>query len=74
MAETLVYVPVRVAIDARWRTVGGPTSVCDTNVGIEDLCEVWLLLLDELLELCDLANFLECENLVSLVSVDCQTS
>lgn len=75
-AETwiCVYVPVGVAVDARWGTVSGPASVCNTNVCVEHLCEVGLLGLDELLELCDLANLLESENLVPLVSVDCQTS
>lgn len=68
------YIPVGVAVDARWGTVGGPTGVCNANVCVKDLCEIWLLNLDELLELCDLADLLECKDLVSLVSVDCQTS
>lgn len=62
------------AVDARRRTVGGPTGVCNTAVCVEDLCEVGLLLLDELLQLGDLADLLESKHLISLVSVDCQTS
>jgi len=54
--------------------VGGPACVCNADVGIEDLVEVGLLLLDECLELRNLANLLERKDLVSLVSVDCQTS
>ena len=68
------HVPVRVAVDARWGTVGGPTSVCNTGVCVKNLCEVGLLLLDELLQLGHLANLLESEDLISLVAVDCQTS
>jgi hypothetical protein len=43
-------------------------------MGVEDLGQVWLLLCNELLQLCDLADFLECEDLVLLVAIDCQTS
>ena len=65
---------MRVAVEARWRTVGGPTSVCNSGVRVKDFCEIWLLLLDELLELGYLAHLLESKDLVSLVTVDCQTS
>jgi hypothetical protein len=65
-------VPVGVAVQARRRTVGGPAGVGDTGVGVEDLGEVGLGLLDELLELGDLANLLEGEDLVLLVAVDSQ--
>lgn len=61
------------AVDTRWRTVGGPASVCNTGVRVKDLCEIWLLVLDELLELCDLAHLLVCEDLVLLVTVDGET-
>jgi len=54
--------------------VSRPSSVCNTGMGVKDFCEIWFLLLDELLELCDFAHLFECENLVSLVTVDCQTS
>lgn len=67
-------VPVRMAVDARWGTVSSPSSVCNANVSVKDLCEIWLFLCNELLQLGDLADLLECEHFVSLVSVDCQTS
>lgn len=51
-----------------------PTSVCNSNMGVEDLCKIRLGLLDQLLKLHDLADFLESENLVSLVAVDRKTS
>ena len=72
-SETRIFVPVRVAVYAGWGTVGGPSRVRNANVGIEDLSEVWLLCRNKLLELCNLAHLFECENLVSLVAVDCQT-
>ena len=58
------------AIEARWWAVSGPASVCDAAVAVEDLGQVGLLLLDQLLELGDFANFFECEDLVLLVAVD----
>lgn len=67
-------IPVRVAVDTRRRTMGGPTSVGNTSVHVKNLCEVGLLVLDELLQLGDLANLLESVHLISLVSVDRQTS
>jgi len=73
-AAALSCVPVGVAVDTRRGTVGGPTSVGNTGVCVKDLCKIGLLLLDELLQLGDLANLLESEHFVSLVSVDCQTS
>lgn len=70
----LSCIPVRVAVDTRRRAVGGPTSVGNTGMCVKDLCEVGLLVLDELLQLGDLANLLESEHFISLVSVDRQTS
>lgn len=64
---------MRMAVDARWRAVGGPAGVCDAGVGVKDFCEIWLLLLDQLLELGDLANLLEGKDFVALVAVDCET-
>ena len=61
-------------VGTRRRTVGSPASVGNTAVCIKDLCEIGLLLLDELLQLGDLADLLESEHLISLVSVDRQTS
>jgi hypothetical protein len=54
--------------------VGSPTSVGNTAMCVKDLCEIGLLLLDELLQLGDLADLLEGKDFVSLVSVDGQTS
>jgi len=65
---------VRVAVDARWRTVGGPTSVCNTGMAVKDLVKVWLLLLDKSLQLSDLSHLFESKDFVLLVAVDCQTS
>lgn len=68
------YIPVRVAVDARWGTVSGPSGVCNAGMCVKDLGHVWRLCCDELLELCDLAHLLECKDLISLVTIDCQTS
>lgn len=73
-AETGARIPVWVAVDAGWRTVGGPTGVCNASVRVKDLGEVWLLLCNELLQLGHLAHLFECENLILLVTVDRQTS
>jgi hypothetical protein len=69
-----MYVPVRMAVKAGWRTVSSPSCVCNTSVGIEDLVKIWLLLLDELLQLCNFANLFKCKDLVLLVSIDGKTS
>lgn len=74
-AVALSYgIPVRVAVDTRGRTVGGPAGVGNAAVCVKDLCEIGLLLLDEFLQLGDLADLLEREHFISLVSVDRQTS
>lgn len=64
---------MRVAVGSAWGTVGGPSSVCDTGVVVEDLGKVWLLGSDELLQLGDLADLLEGEDLVLLVAIDGET-
>jgi len=64
---------VRVAIDPAGRTVGGPSGVCNTGVVVKDLGHVGLLLLDELLQLGDLANLLVGKDLVLLVAIDGNT-
>jgi hypothetical protein len=66
-------VPVRVAVETRWRTVGSPSCVCNTGVRVEDLGEVWLLIRNKLLQLDDFADLLECKDLVLLVSINSQT-
>lgn len=65
--------PVRVAVCARGRAVGGPAGVGNTGVRVEDLVLVELVLLDELLEGGDLADLLDGEDLVLLVTVDGET-
>ena len=57
------------AIEARWGSVGGPSGVCNTGVRVEDLGQVGLLLLDQSLELDNLADLLEGKDLVLLVTV-----
>jgi hypothetical protein len=54
--------------------VGGPSGVCNTGVRVEDLGEIWLLVLNELLQLCDLADLLECKDLILLVAINSKTS
>jgi hypothetical protein len=65
---------VWVAVDARWRAVGGPSGVCNTGVRVEDFGKIWLLLLNELLQLYDLANLLERKDLVLLVAINSKAS
>jgi len=60
---------VGVAVDTRWWSMGGPSGVCNTCVRIEDLGHVWLLLVDELPQLGDLANLLERKDFILLVSI-----
>jgi hypothetical protein len=47
--------------------------VCNAGVRVEDLGQVWLLLLDQGLQLGDLADLLEGENLILLVTIYGQT-
>ena len=51
--------------------VGSPSSVCNPGMGIEDLGHVDARVVDEFSELGDLAHLFECENLISLVAVNC---
>ena len=62
------------AIDTRWRAVGSPSGVCNTGVGVKDLGKIRLLFLNELLQLYNLADLLECKNLILLVAINSQTS
>lgn len=66
----VVYSPVRVAVECRRWSVGSPTSVCNTSMGIKDFGHVDAGLVDELSKLRDLAHLLECEYLILLVSID----
>jgi hypothetical protein len=65
-----MYLPVGMTVQPRGRTVGSPTGVSDTGMRIKNLGEVGLGFFDELLELGDLANLLECKDLVLLVAID----
>lgn len=58
------------AIQSRRSAVRGPSCVCNTGVRIEDLGEIWLLLLDESLQFGYLAYLLESKDLVLLVTID----
>lgn len=62
-----------VAVDAGWGAVSSPSCVCNTGVRIKDLGQIWLLCLNKLLELVDLANLLEREDLILLVSINGQS-
>lgn len=50
--------------------MSSPPGVSDTGMGIKNLREVGLRFIDELLEFGDLANLLECKDLVLLVAVN----
>jgi hypothetical protein len=65
---------VRMAIEARWGAVSGPSCVCNTSVRIKDLSQVGLLILDQLLQLGNFADLLEGKDLVLLVTIYSQTS
>lgn len=60
---------MRVAVLAGGSAVCGPTSVRNTGVGLEGLGHVGLGLRNKLLQLGDLANFLECADLILLVAI-----
>jgi hypothetical protein len=62
-----------VAVNPAGGAVSGPSGVCNTGVVVKDLGEIGLLLLNELLQLGDLANLLVGEDLVLLVAIDGNT-
>lgn len=62
--------PVRVAVEAGRRTVGGPTGVGDTGVGVEGLGHIESTLIDQLPQLGDFANLLEGKDFILLVAID----
>jgi len=53
--------------------MSSPSGVRNACVGIKDLCEIWLLILDELPQLRHLANLLEGKHFILLVSVHSET-
>ena len=62
--------PVGMAVESGGLAVCSPTSVCNTGMRVEDLCHVHSRFCDELLKLCNLADFLEGKDLILLVTVD----
>jgi hypothetical protein len=67
------YVPVGVAVDAGWLSVGGPPGVGNTGMGNKGGIKIRLGILDQLLQLCNLANLLERENFVLIIPINCYT-
>lgn len=61
------------AVDSGWRTVGGPSGVCNACVVVKDLGKVWLLLVNELLQLRNFADLFVCEHFILLVAVNGET-
>ena len=62
---------MRVAVGRRRGTVSSPSGVGDTGVGVKDLLKVeGRVLVNESLELCNLADLLEGQDLLLLVAVD----
>jgi hypothetical protein len=57
------------AVEPRGTAVGSPSGMRDASVRIKDLCKVWLLLCNELLELDDLAHLLESKYFILLVAI-----
>ena len=53
--------------------MGSPPGVCDTGVRVKDLGEVGLGLLNQSLELGNLADLLEGKDLLLLVAIDGKT-
>ena len=62
-----------VAVLARRSTVGSPTSVRDTSVGLEALGHIRLGLGNEFPQLGHLANFLKSTDFILLVTIDSHT-
>lgn len=58
-----------VAVLAGGSAVGSPTSVRNTGVGLKGLGHVGLGLRNELFQFGDLAHFLECADLILLVTI-----
>lgn len=69
MMFTLQRLPVGVAVLTRGGSVSGPTGVRDTSMRLEGLGHVVFALLDEFLQLGNLANFLESTDFILLVAI-----
>jgi hypothetical protein len=59
------------AIESGWLAVGGPSSMRDTAVRVEDLGHVDARLCNQLSEFGHLAHLFECKYLILFVAVDC---
>lgn len=68
--ELFSRLPVRVAVQARRGTVGGPAGVCNAGVGVEDLGHIQVGLVNKLPQLGNLADLLEGKDLILLVAID----
>ena len=66
-------VPMRVAVQSRGRTMGGPSSVSDASVRVKDLGHVDTRFVNELPQLCYLAHLFEGEDFILLVTINGQT-
>ena len=66
-------IPMRVAIEPRRLPMGGPSGVCNSDMRIKDLGQVWLLFCNEFLQLGNLAHLLERKNFILLVPIYGQT-
>jgi hypothetical protein len=62
--------PVRMAVGGGGGTVGSPSGVCNASVRVKDLLQIGARLINELLELDYLANLLEGQHLVLLVTIN----
>lgn len=58
---------------SRLLTVCCPSGMRNSSMRIKDLVEIWGFILNELLQLGNLANLLVSKDLILLVTVDCQT-
>jgi len=64
---------MRMAVYAGWRSVSSPSSVSNGGVGVEDLVQVEVGLVDQLLQGGNLADLLDRIHLVLLVAVNGKT-
>lgn len=64
---------MRMAVVARRLAVGGPSGVCNTGMRVKDLGHVDARVVNQLSELGNLAHLFECEDFISLVTVDSKT-
>ena len=64
---------MRMAIEPRRFSVGGPASVGNASMGVEGLSQIRLGLFNELLKLSYLSHLLKCEDLILLIAINSQT-